>query len=315
MAPQREWFEKDYYATLGVSKDAAEKDITRAYRKLAKQYHPDANPGDTSAEDRFKEVSAAYDVLGDAAKRKEYDEVRALAGSGGFPNFGAGGTGGFGGFDFGEGGNVLDVVKVWEGGLGIWGAVALGAVGVWVGARRHGHSFLDLADAIVPGLLVAQALGRWGNWFNNELYGAPSDAPWAVTIHEWDAAAGRAVTDGSGEAVVLGTFQPTFLYESLWCLLVALVLVLVDRRVRFARGQVLALYVMGYTAGRLVIELMRTDPATIVLGQRINVWVSIGVFLLGAALYVAMGRRRDYPPRGPRVEPAADAGPQPARAG
>ncbi|HEY3238545.1 MAG TPA: molecular chaperone DnaJ [Acidimicrobiia bacterium] len=107
MAPQREWFEKDYYATLGVSKDASEKDITRAYRKLAKEYHPDANPGDTSAEDRFKEVSAAYDVLGDAAKRKEYDEVRAMAGSG-FPG-GAGGPGGFGGFtftDFGDGNNV-----------------------------------------------------------------------------------------------------------------------------------------------------------------------------------------------------------------
>ena len=118
MAPQREWFEKDYYATLGVSKDAAEKDITRAYRKLAKQYHPDANPGDTSAEDRFKEVSAAYDVLGDAAKRKEYDEVRALAGSGGFPNFGAGGTGGFGGFDFGEGGNVRFETGGDMGGLG-----------------------------------------------------------------------------------------------------------------------------------------------------------------------------------------------------
>lgn len=107
MAPQREWFEKDYYATLGVSKDASEKEITRAYRKLAKQYHPDANSGDAGAEERFKEVSAAYDVLGDAAKRKEYDEVRAMAGSGGFPNFGAGGPGGFGGYntyDFGDGG-------------------------------------------------------------------------------------------------------------------------------------------------------------------------------------------------------------------
>ncbi|MDQ3945920.1 MAG: molecular chaperone DnaJ [Actinomycetota bacterium] len=108
MAPQREWFEKDYYATLGVTKDASEKDITRAYRKLAKRYHPDANPGDASAEDRFKEVSAAYDVLGDAAKRKEYDEVRAMAASG-FSGFGGGSPGGFGGFtfsDFGDGDNV-----------------------------------------------------------------------------------------------------------------------------------------------------------------------------------------------------------------
>jgi prolipoprotein diacylglyceryl transferase len=207
---------------------------------------------------------------------------------------------------FGEGGNPLDVVRIWEGGLGIWGAVALGAVGVWIGARRHGHNFLDLADAIVPGLLVAQALGRWGNWFNNELYGGPSDAPWALIIHEWDATAGRAVTDAQGEAVVLGTFQPTFLYESLWCLLVAVLILVADRRFRFARGQVLALYVMGYTAGRLVFELMRTDPATIVLGQRINVWVSIAVFLLGAVLYAVLGRRGDYAPRGETPAPSEE---------
>jgi prolipoprotein diacylglyceryl transferase len=199
---------------------------------------------------------------------------------------------------FGEDGRPLDALRIWEGGLGIWGAVALGAVGVWVGCRRHGHSFLDLADALVPGLLVAQALGRWGNWFNNELYGGPSDAPWALTIHEWDAGAGRAVRDASGEAVVLGTFQPTFLYESLWCLLVALAILLLDRRVRFARGQVLALYLMGYTAGRLVIELQRTDPAEIVLGQRVNVWVSVLVFLAGAVLYLWRGARADHPPRG-----------------
>ena len=110
MAPQREWFEKDYYAVLGLTKDASEKEITRAYRKLAKQYHPDANPGDKAAEDRFKEVSAAYDVLGDGAKRKEYDEVRQMAASGFGAGFGGGaGPGGFGGFnfsDFGDGSGV-----------------------------------------------------------------------------------------------------------------------------------------------------------------------------------------------------------------
>lgn len=206
---------------------------------------------------------------------------------------------------FGENGRLLDVVKIWEGGLGIWGAIALGAVGVWIGARRHGHNFLDLADAIAPGLLVAQAIGRWGNWFNNELYGGRSDAPWALRIYDWDHGAGRARVDAAGDPVVLGTFQPTFLYESLWCLLVALVLVLLDRRVRFARGQVLALYIVGYTAGRLVIELMRTDPATYILGQRINVWVSIGMFLVGLVLYWWFGRREDYPVRGPAAVPTA----------
>ncbi|MGC1208784.1 MAG: prolipoprotein diacylglyceryl transferase family protein, partial [Ornithinimicrobium sp.] len=106
---------------------------------------------------------------------------------------------------FGENGNPIDALKIWEGGLGIWGAVALGAVGAYIGCRRHDHSFADMADAIVPGLLVAQALGRWGNYFNNELYGGPSTAPWALEIHQWDAGAGRAVVDDSGAAVVLGT--------------------------------------------------------------------------------------------------------------
>ncbi|MDQ3527194.1 MAG: prolipoprotein diacylglyceryl transferase [Actinomycetota bacterium] len=203
---------------------------------------------------------------------------------------------------FGEDGNLADAVRIWEGGLGIWGAVALGAVGVWIGARRHGHSFWDLVDAVAPGLLVAQALGRWGNWFNNELYGGQSEAPWAVTIHEWDAGAGRSVVDSSGEAVVLGTYQPIFLYESLWCLVLAVLILLADRRFRFARGQVIALYVVGYTLGRFFFELMRTDPAQLVLGQRINVWVSVAVFLLGLALYVVQGRRADLPARGPAAE-------------
>ncbi len=199
---------------------------------------------------------------------------------------------------FGENGNPIDAVKIWEGGLGIWGAVALGAVGAYIGCRRHDHSFPDMADAIVPGLLVAQALGRWGNYFNNELYGGPSTAPWALEVHQWDAGAGRAVVDDSGAAVVLGTFQPTFLFESLWVLLVAVIVIVVDRRHRFARGQVFALYLMGYTLGRFFIELIRTDPAEIVFGQRVNVWVSLAIFALGLLLYVYRGSRADYPPRG-----------------
>lgn len=206
---------------------------------------------------------------------------------------------------FGPEGDLVDALKIWEGGLGIWGAVALGAVGAWWGARRHGYSFLDIADALMPGLLVAQAMGRWGNWFNNELYGGPSDAPWAVQIHEMSG--GEAVRDAAGEAVVLGTFQPTFLYEALWCLLVAVVILLVDRRFRLARGQVVGLYLMGYTLGRFFIEIMRTDPAQMVLGQRINVWVSIAVFLLGLAIWWWRGRVGDLPARGvaERHTPAA----------
>lgn len=182
---------------------------------------------------------------------------------------------------FGQGGEPLKAFRSWEGGLGIWGAVALGAVGAWIGCRRSGIPLLVFGDALAPTLAVAQAVGRWGNWFNNEIYGAATTVPWALTIHDWDFAAGRAVLDAQGRAVVLGTFHPTFLYESLWCLLVAAALLLVERRYRLARGQLMALYVMLYTLGRLVIESIRVDEANHVLGLRLNVWTSIGVFLFG----------------------------------
>jgi prolipoprotein diacylglyceryl transferase len=192
---------------------------------------------------------------------------------------------------FGEGGHPVRALFIWQGGLGIWGAISLGALGAWLGARRHGVSFHDFVDSAVPGVAVAQALGRWGNWFNNELYGGRTDLPWGLTIHEWDQAAGHAVRDASGKAVVLGTFHPTFLYESMWCLLLALFLVVVDRRRPLRRGQLFGLYVAGYPVGRIVFELMRSDEANHILGVRVNVWVSILVFLLGVFLVWA-GRHR-----------------------
>lgn len=204
---------------------------------------------------------------------------------------------------FGPDGDPARIIRVWDGGLGVWGAIALGAVGVWIGARRHGHNFLDIADAVAPGILVAQALGRWGNWFNNELYGSETDLPWRLTVYDFDVSAGVARTDSAGDAIVLGTYHPTFLYESLWCLIVALALVIADRRFRFARGQVISLYVVGYTLGRLWIEMLRTDSATMILGQRINVWVAIAVCLAGIVAFVLFGRRGDYPVRGAEAEP------------
>jgi prolipoprotein diacylglyceryl transferase len=192
---------------------------------------------------------------------------------------------------FGPGGNPWHALRIWEGGLGIWGAIALGALGAWVGCRRHGVRFLDFADAAVPGVAVAHAIGRWGNWFNNELHGAPTDLPWGLTIHEWDQAAGRAVVDSSGQPVVLGTFHPTFLYECLFLLVLALVLVLLDRRRRLAPGQLLGVYVAGYPLGRIVVERMRTDDAELVLGQRVNVWTSLVVFGLGVWIIWYTGRR------------------------
>lgn len=193
---------------------------------------------------------------------------------------------------FGAGGHPIRALYIWQGGLGIWGAVALGALGAWIGARRQGVPFLDFVDAAAPGVAVAQALGRWGNWFNNELYGRPTSVPWGLTIHEWDQSAGHAVRDAAGHPVVLGTFQPTFLYESLWCLLLALGLVLADRRLALRRGQVFGLYVAGYPLGRVVFELMRSDEANHILGLRVNVWTSILVFLFGVFL-VWWARRRE----------------------
>jgi prolipoprotein diacylglyceryl transferase len=192
---------------------------------------------------------------------------------------------------FGNGGSPVRALYIWEGGLGIWGAIALGALGAWLGARRHGVPFLDYADAAVPGVAVAQALGRWGNWFNNELYGRATDVPWGLTIHCWDQSAGRATACPGTTSTVLGTFHPTFLYESLWCLLLALALVLAERRWTLRRGQLFGLYVAGYPVGRIVFELMRSDFANRIFGVRVNVWTSILVFLLGIAL-VWFGRRR-----------------------
>jgi prolipoprotein diacylglyceryl transferase len=194
---------------------------------------------------------------------------------------------------FSRGAHPLDAFKIWNGGLGIWGAVALGAVGAWIGCRRRGVPFLDYADAAAPGIVLAQGIGRWGNYFNNELYGARTNLPWGLQIHCWDQGAGTATTCPGSPSNILGTFQPTFLYESLWCLLVAAALVLVDRRFSFAKGQIFALYGMLYTVGRGVIEMLRTDEANHVLGLRLNVWTSMLVFAGSAFAFWRLGRGVD----------------------
>lgn len=203
---------------------------------------------------------------------------------------------------FGEDGKPLDAFKVWQGGLGIWGAIALGAVGAWIGCRRYGIPFLVYADAAAPGVAVAQAMGRVGNWFNNELYGERTDVPWALRIHEMDSS-GKAVRDASGEAIVKGYYHPTFLYELLWLLVVAAVVVAVGRRWTLRQGQAFFLYVMLYPVGRIVFELMRSDPANRILGQRVNVWVSILVFLGG--LLVFLWCRRSQPVSPEHADPDA----------
>jgi prolipoprotein diacylglyceryl transferase len=187
-------------------------------------------------------------------------------------------------FEGKAGTHPIDAFKIWDGGLGIWGAVALGAVGAWIGCRRKGISLAVYADAVAPGLVLAQGIGRWGNWFNNELYGGPTSLPWKLQIHCLDVGVGHAQTCANGTSNVLGYFQPTFLYESLWDIALAFVLVYVDRRFRLGRGNLLAIYAMGYTLGRLWIEALRSDHANHILGLRLNIWTSIVVFAL-AYLY------------------------------
>ncbi|MEU3754024.1 prolipoprotein diacylglyceryl transferase [Streptomyces olivoreticuli] len=193
---------------------------------------------------------------------------------------------------FGAGRDWVNAFKIWEGGLGIWGAVALGAVGAWIGCRRRGIPLPAWADALAPGLAVAQAIGRWGNWFNQELYGKPTDLPWALKI-DADPAIGR----------LAGTYHPTFLYESLWCLLIAGLVIWADRRFTLGHGRAFALYVAAYTVGRFWFEYLRVDDAHHILGLRLNDWTSIVVFL-GAVAYMVISAKR-CPGREQVVEPAA----------
>jgi len=219
---------------------------------------------------------------------------------------------------FGAGGHPLRAFAIWEGGLGIWGAIALGGVGAWIACRRKGIPLPPFADALAPGLLVAQAIGRLGNWFNNELYGGPTHLPWALRIYEWQD--GHAVTGPDGNPVVLGTFHPTFLYEALWNLAAAAFVIWADRRFRLSHGRAFALYVASYCAGRVWIELLRTDPAVHFFGIRLNVFTSVVVGLLAVAYLVwQRGRPREEIRRSPagrtgNTEATADAA-APVRSG
>lgn len=180
--------------------------------------------------------------------------------------------------------NPWNAVKIWDGGLGIWGAVALGALGAWIGARRAGVSLTQFADTAAPGIAFAQAIGRWGNWFNQELYGAPSTLPWALRIDP----AHRPVATPH-----VATYQPTFLYESLWDIGVAFLVIWAGRRLTLDRGRTFALYVATYTLGRAWVEALRVDHANHILGLRLNDWTSVLAFL-AAASYLLLRRTRAH---------------------
>jgi prolipoprotein diacylglyceryl transferase len=187
---------------------------------------------------------------------------------------------------FGTGGKPLDAFAIWDGGLGIWGAIALGGVGAWIACRRAGVPLTFFADAVAPGLPVAQAIGRFGNWFNNELYGGPTSLPWGLRVYQYNLQTGVVDRDTAGRPIEVpgGPFQPTFLYEAIWNIGVAILVWQVDKRWKLGKGRAFALYVMAYTVGRFWVESLRIDDAHHFLGMRLNDWVAILVFL-GALVY------------------------------
>ena len=201
---------------------------------------------------------------------------------------------------FGPNGDLSRIPQTWQGGLGIWGGIAGGVLAGILLLRHRGLRVAPLADAVAPTLLVAQAIGRLGNWFNQELYGAPTTLPWGLRIDDAHLPAGSTYPPGT-------LFHPTFLYEALWNLAGAVLLVWIGRRMVARRGvtggRLMWIYLMVYTAGRVWIEMLRIDEAETVLGLRLNVWTSIVIFLVGA-IGLALASRRplsdaiDRPGRG-----------------
>ena len=182
----------------------------------------------------------------------------------------------------------LRAFQIWRGGLSIWGVLAGGAIAVVVLTRIKHVETLALMDCIAPGLLAAQAIGRWGNYFNQELFGGPTKLPWALEISPSKRPPGYLHDT---------TFHPTFLYESLYCLFLLGVVLWVERRFRLRKGQMFALYLATYTFGRFFFENMRIDPANEIFGVRLNAWVSAIVCILSIGWFVWLGRRgSEYQP-------------------
>src|SRR4051795_9059238 len=194
------------------------------------------------------------------------------------------------------------IFEVWQGGLGVWGGILLGTLAGWVVVRRAGERFAPFMDVAAPGLLLAQGIGRIGNWWNQELFGKPTSLPWGLEIDPEH----RPVDHLSST-----TFHPTFLYELVYDLAMVGVLLLLDRRFRFKPPALFALYVSLYTFGRFFEELLRIDPSHHFAGLRLNAWVSIVVFVLSTAFFIwwqffhepreAPPPRRVAPPQGPKM--------------
>jgi prolipoprotein diacylglyceryl transferase len=192
---------------------------------------------------------------------------------------------------FYPGADLLAVFRIWEGGLAIFGALALGAVGAWWGAKKAGIKFLAVADAVAPGVLIAQGLGRLGNYFNQELFGIPTTLPWGLEIPVSNAAYPVGLPDGL-------TFHPTFLYEMIWNFAGAALLIYLASRLKLQWGKVFALYLVIYSLGRIWIESIRIDPSEIILGLRTNIWSALIGITIGLVMFWVQHRRH------PGLEPS-----------
>jgi prolipoprotein diacylglyceryl transferase len=190
---------------------------------------------------------------------------------------------------------------VWKGGLGVWGGILFGTLAGAYVVKRAGQSVFLFMDAIAPGLLLAQAIGRWGNYWNQELFGKPSDLPWALQIDPAHRPAGYELD---------ATFQPTFLYEFIWDVLFVGVLILIGWRFRIKPPGLFALYVMFYTGFRAYEETLRIDPAHVFAGQRLNFWVSVVLFALSTAFFIWWQFIRKRPDDERRARPIEPKGPK-----
>jgi prolipoprotein diacylglyceryl transferase len=184
---------------------------------------------------------------------------------------------------FGEGRNPIDALKIWNGGLGIWGAIFFGGIGAWIGCRFYKINLPPFADAIAPGIIFAQAIGRLGNYFNQELFGKPTDVWWALEIAEKNRPKGFEMFE---------TFHPTFLYELIWSLIIGFTLIYLDKKYRLGHGRVFALYVALYSLGRLLVETFRIDESRILFGLRFNIWTSLLVIVGGLVYFMISSRSR-----------------------
>jgi len=192
---------------------------------------------------------------------------------------------------FFEGADLLATLRIWEGGLAIYGAVSFGAVGVFIATRQIGLRFWSVADAIAPGLLLAQGIGRIGNYFNQELFGLPTTLPWGLQIPSTNPAYPVGLPEGL-------LFHPTFLYEMLWNFSGAALLLLLAARLNLQWGKLFALYLVVYSTGRIWVEAIRIDPSEIILGLRLNIWSALIGLTLGIILFLVQSRRH------PGLEPS-----------